>query len=70
MHPEGFDIAATGGPGGGHLVFWRPEEKDEFHTLNLGSVARDLDLHPDGLQLVSAHHDGKLRLCRMAPKSA
>jgi WD40 repeat protein len=70
VHPEGFDIAATGGPGGGHLFFWRPEEKEEYHTLNLGSVARDLDLHPDGLRLVTAHHDRKLRISRMAAKTA
>lgn len=70
LHPEGFDIAASGGPGGGHLFFWRPAEKDEFHSFNLGNIARDLDLHPDGLRLATAHYDRKLRISLMAPKPA
>ncbi len=69
-HPDQFLIAATGGPGGGHLFFWRPGEKDEFQSVNLGNVARDLDLHGDGLRIVTAHHDRKLRLSLMAPKPA
>ena len=53
----------------GKNVFWKPGEKDEFHSLNLGNVARDLDLHPDGVQLLTVHHDGKLRISRMAPQA-
>lgn len=68
-HPEGFVIAAIGGQAGGHLFFWKPDQKDEFHTLNLGNAARDLALHPDGLQLATAHHDGNVRISRMAPKA-
>jgi WD40 repeat protein len=70
LHPEGIDIAATGGPGGGHLFFWRPDQKDEFHSFSLGNVARDLDLHPDGLRLATAHHDRKLRISLMGPKAS
>jgi WD40 repeat protein len=69
LHPEGFVIAAIGGQGGGHLYFWKPDQKDEFHSLNLGNVARDLSLHPDGLQLATAHHDKNLRISLMAPKA-
>lgn len=68
-HPEGFIVGATGGQGGGWLFFWKPGEKDEFHSLNLNNVARDLDLHPDGVQLLTVHHDGKLRLSRMAAQA-
>lgn len=68
-HPENFVIGASGGQGGGWLLFWKPGEKDEFHSLNLGNVARDLDLHPDGVQLLTVHHDGKLRISRMAPQA-
>ncbi|HEY0981097.1 MULTISPECIES: WD40 repeat domain-containing protein [unclassified Schlesneria] len=67
--PEGFLIGATGGQGGGHLFFWKYDQKDEFHTLNLGNVARDLSLHPDGLQIATAHYDKNLRISLMAPKT-
>lgn len=69
VHPEGFTIGATGGPGGGHLFFWKLDQKDEFHTLNLGALARDLDVHPDGIQLATAHFDRQLRLSKMAAKA-
>ncbi len=68
-HPEGFLIGATGGQGGGHLFFWKLDQKDEFHSLNLGNTARDMSLHPDGLQIATAHFDKNLRLSLMAPKA-
>lgn len=68
LHPEGFLIGATGGGGGGHLYFWKSDSKDEFHTLNLGNTARDLSLHPDGIQLATCHHDKNVRISAMAPK--
>lgn len=69
VHPEGFTIGATGGPGGGHLLFWKLDQKDEFHSLNLGATARDLAIHPDGVQLATAHFDRQLRLSKMAAKA-
>ena len=68
-HPDGFLIGATGGGGGGHAYFWKPDSKDEFHSLNLGSPARDLSLHPDGIHFATPHFDNKVRLCKMAPKA-
>jgi WD40 repeat protein len=68
IHPEGFTIGATGGGGGGHLYFWKLDQKDEFFTLNLGNTARDLTMHPDGVQLATAHFDKNLRLIKMGPK--
>jgi len=70
FHPEGFVIGAIGGQSGGHLYFWKPDQKDEFHTLNLGATARDLALHPDGLRLATPHNDNNLRISLMAPKAA
>ena len=67
-HPEGFLIAVTGGQGGGHLFFWRLDQKDEFHSFNLGNTARDMSLHPDGLQIATAHHDKNVRISLMGPK--
>ncbi|MFM8252107.1 MAG: WD40 repeat domain-containing protein [Planctomycetota bacterium] len=70
LHAEGFTIGASGGGGGGHLFFWKPDQAEEFFTLNLGNTARDLALHPDGVQLATAHFDKKIRLLKMAAKSA
>ncbi len=68
FHPDGHLIAASGGSGGGFLLFWNEGEDKEFHKLKLPNTARDLDLHPDGLQLATTHHDRQLRISKMLPK--
>lgn len=68
LHPDGTVIAAVGGRGG-HLLFWKPDGKEEFHLMKLPNDARDLDLHPDDLHLATAHHDGHLRIHKMAAKT-
>jgi WD40 repeat protein len=70
FHPTGFLIAASGGTSGGFLWFFKPDQVNEFFKLPLPNTARDMDLHPDGLRIATAHHDGKLRICLMRPKSA
>jgi WD40 repeat protein len=69
FHPDGFLIAASGGNAGGFLWFWKPDQVNEFFKLTLPNTARDLDLHPDGLRIATAHHDGKLRVSLMGPKA-
>jgi WD40 repeat protein len=64
-HPDGFLIMVSGGTGGGWLWFFRPEEINEFHKVNLNNTGRALDLHPDGLRIATAHHDGHLRIWSM-----
>jgi WD40 repeat protein len=66
LHPQGFIIALSGGGSGGHLLFWKPDEEQEFHSLKLPGTARDMDLHPDGLRLATAHADGHLRIVNLA----
>jgi WD40 repeat protein len=68
FHPEGFVIAASGGTGGGFLWFTKPDAETEFFKFVLPNTARDLDLHPDGIQLATAHHDGVVRVSAMKPK--
>jgi WD40 repeat protein len=68
FHPAGFLIAASGGNAGGHLWFWKPDQTNELFHLNLPNTARDMDLHPDGLRIATAHHDGKVRVSFMGPK--
>jgi WD40 repeat protein len=67
FHPEGFLIGGTGGGAGGHLIFWNQEDKP-FHTFKLPDTVREFDLHPDGLQVATAHYGKMVRISRMAPK--
>lgn len=68
MHPAGFTIGVSGGSGG-FLLFWRGDEKNEFHQVKLPDTGRDLDLHPDGLRLATAHYNGQLVISKMADKT-
>src|SRR5947207_6908689 len=52
--PEGFLIGGTRGTGGGHLLFWNQEGKP-FHSFKLPDTVREFDLHPDGIQVATAH---------------
>ena len=69
LHPDGTTIAAVGGQGG-YLLFWKPEEAEEFHQMKLKDTARDLDLASDGLHLATAHHNGHLVIHKMAAAAA
>ncbi|MDR3637088.1 MAG: WD40 repeat domain-containing protein [Isosphaeraceae bacterium] len=70
FHPSGFLVAASGGTPGGYLFFWKPDQVSEFFKFKLPNTARDLDLHPDGLRLATAHFDGQLRVCMMSLQAA
>ena len=65
FHPAGFVIVASGGTSGGFLWFTRPDQENEFFKFALPGTARDLDLHHDGIQVATAHHDGVLRISAM-----
>ena len=69
FHPDGFVIAASGGTSGGFLWFTKPDQETEFFKFALPNTARDLDLHPDGIQLATAHHDGIVRISAMKAKA-
>jgi WD40 repeat protein len=69
FHPDGFLIAAAGGTSGGFLWFTKPDQETEFFKFTLPGTARDLDLHPDGIQIATAHHDGIVRISAMKPKA-
>ncbi len=69
FHPDGFLIGGSGGGGGGHLLFWNLEEKP-FHSFKLPDTVREFDLHPDGIQLATAHFGKTVRISRMSPKPA
>ncbi len=70
FHRNGLLMAVCGGSTGGHLVFWQPDKNTELFKFALPSLARDGDLHADGLQVATAHYDRHLRITRLAAKIA
>lgn len=67
---DGSEVCASGGSGGGYLIFFNPGEEKPFHQFKLKDTARDMSLHPDGLQVATAHWDGHVRICRMKEKAS
>ncbi|GAB5443466.1 MAG: hypothetical protein Fues2KO_38150 [Fuerstiella sp.] len=67
---DGSHLCASGGGGGGYLLFYRPDADKPFHKLKLKDTARDLAVHPDGLQTATTHADGRIRICRMTAKAS
>ncbi|MBT6155537.1 MAG: WD40 repeat domain-containing protein [Planctomycetaceae bacterium] len=65
---DGTLAAASGGSGGGFLIFWKTGADKEFHKLKLPNTARDADLHPNGLELATVHHDRQVRITRLTAK--
>jgi WD40 repeat protein len=68
FHPDGFVVTGSGGSGGGWLLFWKPGSNKEIHKFKLPNTARDMDLHPDGIQVATIHYDRQVRISRMAAK--
>jgi hypothetical protein len=68
LHPEGVTIGLSGGGGGGYLLFWKADQAEDFHRLKLPNTARDMDLCSDNLHVATAHHDGHLRITKLAAK--
>ncbi len=66
-HAQGFLVAAIGG-GKGALLFWNEGEDKPFHVFPLPNSARGMSVHPDGVQIATTHHDGKLRITKLAAK--
>lgn len=49
------------------IGFWNPGEDDVFHLLETPSDIFDCDLHPNQLDLYTAHFDGHVRSMRLSP---
>ncbi len=67
---DGSLMGLSGGASGGFLVFWKPDAEKDYHRFALPSLARDMDLHADGLQVATAHYDRHVRITRLAAKVA
>jgi hypothetical protein len=62
-------MGACGGGKGGFLLFWKPDADKDYHRFALPNILRDMDLHPDGLRVATAHYDGNVRISRLAAKT-
>jgi WD40 repeat protein len=67
---DGSLMGLSSGASGGFLLFWKPDADKDFHRFGLPNLARDMDLHPDGLQVATAHHDHHVRITRLGAKVA
>lgn len=66
---DGTLMGVSGGSTGGFLIFWKTDSEKPFHQFKLPNLARDMDLHPDGLQVATAHYDRQVRITRLAKKA-
>jgi hypothetical protein len=66
---DGSLMGVSGGSTGGFLLFWKPDGDKDYFRFQLPNIARDMDLHPDGLQVATAHHDRHVRITRLAAKT-
>jgi WD40 repeat protein len=62
---DGSLMAVCGGGDGGSLLFWKPDTDKACFRFKLPNIARDMDLHPDGLRVATAHHDGHVRVTHL-----
>ncbi len=67
---DGTLMGASGGGSGGWLFFWKTDAEKDFHRFQLPNLVRDMDLHPDGIQVATAHHDRHVRITKLAVKPA
>jgi WD40 repeat protein len=67
---DGSLMGVSGGSTGGFLLFWKPDAEKAYHKFQLPTLARDMDLHPDGLRVATAHSDKHVRITRLAAKPA
>ena len=68
---DGTLMGGCGGSNGGILLFWKSGTDKDVHRFALPNILRDMDLHPDGLRVATAHHDGTARitfLCARKPQ--
>ena len=66
---DGSIMGLSGGGSGGLLLFWKTDAEKDYHRFALPNLARDMDLHPDGLQVATAHFDRHLRITKLAAKT-
>jgi len=63
-------MGVSSGIQGTFMCFWTPDADKDFFRMGVPAHGRDMDLHPDGIQVATAHHDAILRVTRLAAKKA
>ena len=63
---DGQTLVSAGGDD--TLIWWPAAAEKPAPAFKLPDMARELDLHPDGLQIATVHHSRKLRVTKLAPK--
>jgi WD40 repeat protein len=63
---DGTLMGACGGTSGGFLLFWNADNDKDFHRFALPALARDMDLHPDGVRVATAHSDSHVRIVSLS----
>jgi WD40 repeat protein len=63
---DGTLVAGDGGGNGGYLFFFKPDADKDVHRFQLPNLLRDMDLHPDGIRVATAHHDRNVRVTKLA----
>ncbi len=69
FHPEGNLVVGLASGSGASLFFWTLDQAQDFQTVALPVIARDLDIHPDGRRLALACYDGSTRIYDMGSKA-
>lgn len=64
-HPEGFIASGSGGNFYGYVVFWMADQEKDLARIQIPGLIRDLDIHPDGIQIVTSHYDRNVRILSM-----
>jgi WD40 repeat protein len=63
--PDQTIVAACGG-NAPHLLFWKEDADKDFHRLAMPNSTRDMDVHPDGIRVATAHFDKNVRIVLLA----
>lgn len=63
---DGTLMGVSGGSSGGFLIFWNDQQDKDFSRFKLPALARDMDLASNGLNVVTSHHDGHVRITRLS----
>ena len=64
-HRSSWFVVASGGSGGGYLLFWKPSEEKPAVQFKLPNTARGMDVSRDGHLFATAHYDKKIRVTRV-----
>ena len=60
-------LVAAGGAAQGKMWFWKPDEANSFHAIDVAGNARDMAVHPDGTAVAVATATGTAYVYTLSP---